>query len=368
VDISLPRRGRLTLTALLTAVLGAALVPATVAGAAAADRVAVDRVAADRVAVLDGPVDLRVGSFNVRSVTTDGTGGLPWRDRRPAVVRDILGERVDVLGVQELSQNAGYANRLEDGPNQMLDLVAGLAKAGGTYALTNTAVANCVRDWTQSKCEYQYRGASRSTRILYNTATVQMLSQGSHEYRVQSSKDNDTRYLVWATFRVLATGDEFFFANTHLVNGSISQQKAQTVELIEQVERLRGDLPVIVVGDFQKTKFSAPIDFTLKAMKSAGFGDVLDQRFETPWVPRHRAQKRINGWFNTMNRLKRDVRPYAYEDNRKKLGNNIDWVFASNELAVPAWKVVVRYDKQRLRLKGIIPSDHFMVRATITLP
>ena len=51
-----------------------------------------------------------------------------------------------------------------------------------------------------------------------------------------------------------------------------------------------------------------------------------------------------------------------------KLGKNLDWVFASNELAVPEWKVVARHDRQRLRLKGVIPSDHFMVRATITLP
>jgi hypothetical protein len=85
-------------------------------------------------------------------------------------------------------------------------------------------------------------------------------------------------------------------------------------------------------------------------------------------VPRHRAQKRVNAWINTMNRFDRDLRPYAYEDDKRKLGNNIDWVFASNELAVPEWKVVARYDKQRLRLTGVIPSDHFMVRATITLP
>jgi len=313
------------------------------------------------------PVDLRVGSFNVRGVHHDGDGGLPWRDRRPAVVRDILGERVDVLGLQEVSNAPGYADRLEDGPNQMLDLVAGLAKAGGTYALTNTAAANCLRDWTTSRCDYVDRGASRSTRILYNTQTLTMTGQGSHEYRVQSGPVNDTRYLVWATFRVTATGHEFFFANTHLVNGSATMQKAQTRELIEQVRRLGAGLPVVVVGDFQRTKFSPPINFTLKAMKAAGFGDVLDQRYETPWVRRHRAQKRVNGWFNTMNRFKRDLRPYAYEDSRKKLGNNIDWVFASNELPVPAWKVVVRYDKKRLRLKGVIPSDHFMVRATITL-
>jgi len=323
---------------------------------------------AEAAATLDVPVDVRVGSFNVRGVQHDGTGGLAWRHRRPAVVRDILGERVDVLGVQEVSNAPGYADRLEDGPNQMLDLVAGLTEAGGAYALTNTAAANCLRDWTTSRCDYVDRGASRTTRILYNTRTLSMLSQGTYEYRVQSTRDKDTRYLVWATFRVLATGHEFFFANTHLVNDSASQQKAQTAELIEQVRRLRGDLPVVVVGDFQRTKFRAPIGSTLKAMKSAGFGDVLDQRFETPWVPRHRAQKRVNAWINTMNRFQRDLRPYAYEDNRKKLGNNIDWVFASNHLAVPAWKVVARYDKKRLRLTGIIPSDHFMVRATITLP
>jgi endonuclease/exonuclease/phosphatase family metal-dependent hydrolase len=250
----------------------------------------------------------------------------------------------------------------------MLDLVAGLTKAGGTYALTNTASANCVRDWTAQRCDYVDRGASRSTRIVYNTSTVLMLDQGSYEYRVQSTKDNDTRYLVWATFRVLATGHEFFFANTHLVNGLLSQQQAQTVELIEQVQQLSGDLPVVVVGDFQKTKFRAPMDFTLEAMKAAGFGDVLDQRFETPWVPQHRAQKRINAWFNTMNRFQRDLRPYAYEDAKTKLGNNIDWIFASNDLLVPEWKVVARFDKRRLRLTGVIPSDHFMVRATITLP
>lgn len=315
-----------------------------------------------------GPVDIRVGSFNVRGVNTDSTDGQPWRERRPAVVRDILGERVDVIGLQELSQNNGYAELLEDGPNQMLDLVAGLEEAGGSYALTNTASANCARDWTASRCDYVYRGASRSTRILYNTETLAMLDQGSYEYRVQSTGDNDTRYLVWATFRVLATGHEFFFANTHLVNGSAAQQKAQTMELIEQVTQLHGNLPVVVVGDFQRTKFSKPIDYTLKAMKSAGFGDVLDQRFETPWVPQHRAQRRINAWVNTMNRFNRDLRPYAYEDDKKKLGNNIDWIFASNELAVPEWKVVARFDRQRLQLTGVIPSDHFMVRATITLP
>jgi len=35
--------------------------------------------------------------------------------------------------------------------------------------------------------------------------------------------------------------------------------------------------------------------------------------------------------------FKRDLRGYAYDENRKKVGNNIDWVFASNQLPVRAW-------------------------------
>jgi endonuclease/exonuclease/phosphatase family metal-dependent hydrolase len=324
---------------------------------------------AEPLPVPTGPVDVRVASFNVRSVTKDGEGaGLPWRDRRAAVVRDILGEQAGVVGVQEASQSHSYSERLEDGESQMLDLVAGLKDAGGSYELTNTSATNCVRDWTISNCEYLYRGASRDARIIYNTSTLQLLTQGSFEYSEQSTGANDTRYLAYATFMVRSTGHVFLFANTHLSNASGALQKAQTRELIAKVDELRGLLPVVVVGDFQRSKFRKPIDFTLKAMKEAGYGDVLNQKFESAFVTRHRAQSRVNAWVNTMNGFKRDMRDYAYEDNRKKVGNNIDWIFASRELPVKEWKVVARFDKQRLRLTGVIPSDHFMVRATLTLP
>lgn len=312
--------------------------------------------------------DLRVGSFNVRSITKDYLQqGEPWRVRRPAVVRDILGEGVDVVGLQELSQNPSYAGQMDDGPTQMEDLVAGLNQAGARYALTNKTVANCARAWTNSNCVYQDRGASRETRIIYNQDTLDMLSEGSYEYVAQTGLPNQSRFLVYATFSVRATGQQFFFATTHLATKSISMQSAQTAELIAKVGELYGGLPVIVTGDFQRSKWSAPIDWTLEAMKQAGYGDVLDQKYGTSNLARPRAQRRINGWFNSKNNFARDIASYAYEDNHQKIGNNIDWIWATNALPVKEWKVVVHYQATTMRLTGVIPSDHMMVRATISL-
>jgi len=62
------------------------------------------------------------------------------------------------------------------------------------------------------------------------------------------------------------------------------------------------------------------------------------------------------------------VRTFGYDDARTKTGNNIDYVFATNSLLVKEWKMVIKYDPTTLRVDGVIPSDHNMVRATVTLP
>ena len=48
------------------------------------------------------PVDVRVATYNVRSVSLDRTDGeqRPWRERRAGVIANIMGENVDVIGVQ----------------------------------------------------------------------------------------------------------------------------------------------------------------------------------------------------------------------------------------------------------------------------
>ena len=61
--------------------------------------------------------DVRVASFNIQNVSLDRTVGLqrPWRVRPPTVISQILGERVDVIGVQEAQPSTHFASRLVDG-------------------------------------------------------------------------------------------------------------------------------------------------------------------------------------------------------------------------------------------------------------
>jgi hypothetical protein len=104
-------------------------------------------------------------------------------------------------------------------------------------------------------------------------------------------------------------------------------------------------------------------------MQAQGYGDVLDQHFQTSNAVAPRAQSRVNAWIGSSNRFDRDVRTFSYyAAPATKIGNNIDWIFATNELVVKEWKTVVDFDPDTLQVTGVLPSDHNMVRATLTIP
>jgi hypothetical protein len=103
-------------------------------------------------------------------------------------------------------------------------------------------------------------------------------------------------------------------------------------------------------------------------MKRAGYGDVLNQQYLVNPSRGVRARTRINGWMNTYNHLSRSVAVFGYEDRHDKTGNGIDWIFASNSLPVKDYKVVVHWNRATGRVVGTLPSDHNMIRATLSLP
>ena len=352
----------------LQPITASAVAPPTVT--AQQDTVPEDTVEQDTVQKGARRSDLKVASFNIRSVTKyQGSAGeeLPWRQRREAVIRQIRQERLDVVGLQEASQNGKYRHQMVDGRNQFLDLRNGLRKAGGRWGLTSTAAYNCVNAYASGSCTYKDRGASRTTKILYNRSRVEKVRSGSYEYRHQSGGDNDERYLVWAVFEDKGSHERFFFANTHLATGSGALQRAQWRELVAKVNQLKDGLPTIVVGDFQRSRMKNPATEMLAAMRSAGYGDVLGQRPGEPLVENPRAERTTRSWVNSMNHFGRDVRDYSFEDNRDRPGNVIDWIFASNHLPVRHYEVVADIDPDTLKLRGVIPSDHNMVKASVVL-
>jgi hypothetical protein len=322
--------------ALLFAVVGAVLVQ-PVGGAAAAER-------------RSSTTPLRVGTFNVHTVRSFGSHAddRPWKHRRRAVISAILRHRLDVVGIQEASQNPGYRGLLVDGANQYLDIRNGLNKAGGHYALTNVQP-----------------GSSRTTRILFDRRKLSKVRAGSYRFPSQSGGANDTRYLVWAVFRHRGSGKRFFFGNTHLANGSTDLQRAQWQQLIDRTRSLASGLPVVVVGDFQRSKTREPAATMMRSMAKAGFADALGQRPLTPVLGRPRARRVQNAWINSVNHYSRNVASFSNENRRDTAGNSADWIFAANRWGVHSYEVVVR--RKGLRVVGTIPSDHNLVRATLLM-
>lgn len=314
--------------------------------------------------------DLRVGSFNISSVNFDATISgeeQVWKVRRPKVVSQVLGQKLDVLGVQEANVSTIYKDRLTYAETQYADLLGALKAQGGTFALTNTASYNCVNPRSTYKCAYQDRGAAGDNRILYNTSTTTLVRQGGVTFSARTS-GRPERFLAWAVLKQKSTGKQYLFANTHLDPYDVGVRQRQWDELISAVNRLKGGLPVVVVGDFNTSKFSEYAGAYLPRMKNNGYGDVLNQTYRQTKVSQPRAETLRRGWVNTFGNFRRDVTTWSYAGDRTKVGNNIDWVFASNNVRVKAWETVVDVDPTTLRLRGVIPSDHALVRSTLVLP
>lgn len=300
-------------------------------------------VMSEEVEATEVPSDLRVATFNLSGQHNDRKAKgeqRVWAQRLPAVASQIVRESPDVIGLQEAYQRTLQYDSLRNAVNQ----------AGYSYQVVDRA-----------------KSASNGTRIMYNSDTVTLLDKGAFAYSNQA-RGKTTRYMVWATFRHNESGKEFFFANTHLSPDSTSVKVREWRELISKVKSLNTrDLPVIVVGDFNTSKFSPETKSLLPAMKNAGFGDVMNQQYKVNPPVNPRAEEVVNGWVNSFNDFRRDMSAYSYRGARHKVGNGIDWIFATNSLRVKQWKVVIDFDPDTKRVKGVIPSDHNMITAIVVL-
>jgi endonuclease/exonuclease/phosphatase family metal-dependent hydrolase len=315
-----------------------------------------------------GSVDVRVASFNVQSVGVDKTVGdrRPWRARRATVMAQILGEGSDVVGLQEVNPSNTFHSRLVQGSNQMFDLRNGLNSRGGHYALNSDAAVDCLNQTTGYHCRYRNRGASQNERILFNTQTMTLMNRGFVKYSRQS-RANRNMGMAWVILRSKVNGHSMLFTSTHLDPPDRAVRVAQWKQMISNIQRLRGNLPVVSVGDFNTQKFDPIARTMLPAMKNAGVGDVLNQQYRVNPSVGVRAQVRVNGWINSNNRQNRNVRGYSYPGDHNKTGNSIDYIFASNALVVKEFKMVIAYDPGSLQVTGTIPSDHNMLASTVVL-
>lgn len=287
------------------------------------------------------PALLRVGSFNISDPhVDDDTDGHDWDDRRKAIADDIHEEGLDVIGIQEAYEDADRES-----------LMKAINSDGSRYAMALP--------------RGDYRG--RDNRVVYDTRQLELMDDGYENFPDQVDDDYQ-RAMVWAVLRHKGNGHNFLFVTTHLTPENSRKVRKQGLHLIERVKELKAahdpELPVIVVGDFNTSKFQKRGSSIIEKMEDAGFGDVLGQQYGTYELDDPRAEDVIDGWVGSFNDYRRDMSEYVVSKDR--IGHNIDWIFATNSLRVPRWRTVAHFDDGRLR--GTVASDHFLVTADIVLP
>jgi endonuclease/exonuclease/phosphatase family metal-dependent hydrolase len=313
--------------------------------------------------------DVRVGTWNVNSVgaVLSRPDQRVWRKREPVIVRQIVRARLDVLGVQEVSQSLGYRGRLRNGNTQFRDLLASLNRTGMVrYSLTSNR-----------------RGASLNNRILYKPRKLRMLQQGALAYRHRAVTGSGAnrhlrrpRGMVWAVFEVRSTGAQFLFVSTHLQPRNRSVRLDQLRELIKQIQQLqRGHTgrPTVAVGDYNMSICGAPQ--LNAAFRNAGMPNVLEGEACHKRLP-VRAQSHHNIWIGSFNSYHRSLGfrrncPAALRNDHGRtpcVGRNLDHIFASARLKVPYYEVVAAMNRKKTQLVGTIPSDHYLVMSTISIP
>lgn len=282
---------------------------------------------------------LRVGSYNIHNSTK--SKGHSWSSRRTAVASTILGQDADVVGLQEAG--AKVPGR---GTRQYKDL---LNLLGANWRVTTTA----------------QRNGPMGDRIIYDSSKVVLLSQG-YQRLAGSNRFGDWRFVVWATFRQKSTGKKFFFVDTHLVpfrsKARYLARKQEARQLVSIVKaRNSANLPTIIVGDFNSTKFRKPDNAPFKVITGAGYIDPLDNIDGWRGGPRGIAESRIRANLFTANQWRLHA-----PRGRYSTGLMLDQIFVT-PMRVSEWETVAKLDSSG-RFIGTIPSDHNMIRATVHLP
>lgn len=253
---------------------------------------------------------INLATYNLR-YNTPQDGINAWPHRREAVKALIRYHELDIFGTQEA----------------LVDQIADLA------TMSEYAHVGVGRDDGKSAGEH--------SAIFYRKARFMVEQHG--DFWLSETPDRPSlgwdakccnRIASWAQLRDGDTGRSFFVFSVHFDHEGIVARRESAKLLVQRIERIAGDNPVICVGDFNDTPGSEPIT-TMQG--------VLRDAYTIALAPPYGPVGTYNGF-----RLEPPTR-------------RIDYIFVSRHIEVHRYAVLTdTIDGQRR------PSDHFPVVATIS--
>ena len=257
------------------------------------------------------PGPLRVATFNIRVPVDKGVNA--WEERLPRIHKIVADNNFHVFGIQEMFRKSQHAT---------LNSFPGFKRVDGNNpAYPDLAVYDV---------------------IFYRPERLELLDQGvfalSETPDVPKSKSWNTnlpRETTWAKFRDKSNGKVFFLYNTHLDHRSVVARRKGTDVNLAHINANAGDLPVILLGDF-----NAPEHTDVYRKVAARMNDSR-KITETPAV----------GPYNT----------YSGYSRKTGAGAHLDYIFVSPGTRVLSYRVIDTL------VEGQFPSDHYPVMVEIEL-
>jgi len=258
---------------------------------------------------------VRALSFNLRYQNAGDTGPKSWESRRGPAIDLIRREAADVVGLQEALRS------------QLDDLHERL---GGEYLEIGVG-----REDGETRGEYCALLIRRERWTVEESGTF-WLSDTPEVPNSMSWGNRITRICTWARLREVASGRTLHFYNAHLDHESQPSREKSAALLAERIAARQPAGPFVLAGDFN----AIPENPAITALTGGPLALIDAWKAANPEVPVNES----GTW-------------QAFTGIRD--GGRIDFIFVP-----PGTRCVdaaILHDAP----DGVLPSDHFPVRATV---
>lgn len=256
-------------------------------------------------------------TFNIR-LDTPADGENRWEARIPVVAAYMDTVSPDIVGMQEVLHN------------QLIDLQNMMP--GYSYVGTG-------RDDGKQGGEYSPVFFKKDRFILRDNSQFWL----SKTPDIPGSKSWDaaiTRIVSWAELEDRKTGETLYVFNTHFDHRGV-EARLKSIELMaEKINKITGNSPVIVTGDFNIRKSSDDYNFMVNTFAENNELSNAETISKTPVVDADA----------TFNAFRKDIDPRV-----------IDFIFVDNAFKVNSYRV------DRVMEGNIFISDHWPVVSEITM-
>lgn len=265
------------------------------------------------------PTSIRAISYNIKFDDKSDTVN-SWNQRKEQVINLISFYDPDFLGTQE-----ALLHQLED-----------LEKGLGTMAWIGVGRTDGKSDGEFSALFYD----TEEYELIADTDSTIWLSETPSE----PSKSWDAalpRILTWGKFRSKNSGKEFYVFNTHFDHIGDTARAESARLIVDTINKITADLPVIITGDFNAVEESEP--YRNLTNPPSGLKDA----FYATKQPHVGPLFSYDG-FNVLS---------GDEDSRRR----IDYIFVNDKVEVQRHAFISNFRD------GRYPSDHLPVLADIKI-